>query len=62
MRLFPLLWGIRLREAQKDRGAQGIEAEILFCGHVRKKDCSGKPGFFARLWAKKCAMMINIEY
>jgi hypothetical protein len=48
----PLLCGIVLREAQKTLGAQGIVAEILFCGRAAKKIAAESP-VFLRLCRKK---------
>jgi hypothetical protein len=41
-----------------NKGSRAIGAEILL---AQPKDWSGKPGFFARPRAKKCAWMINID-
>jgi hypothetical protein len=60
-RRLPSLYRIKLREAQKARGAQGIEAEILFCRLAAKKIGAESPVFLPVLRAKKCAKMTDMS-
>jgi hypothetical protein len=51
-----------LREAQgKPVGHKGLEGREAVRTRMRPDGTPGKPGFFARPRAKKCAKMINID-
>jgi hypothetical protein len=54
-------YAILLRKIAGLRCARGLQRKSFFavCG---KKDWSGKPGFFARLRAKKCAQIPNYKW